>query len=201
MTTFCTGLKVIKTVVTVSRKTFRRKFLNLLRRQKAEDRLKRSRRILKKLFSTREFQDSKIILFYASFDGEVDTFEMMKQAQKLGKKIALPTIIKNRTQKRFHPALIEDLSHLRLGPYGIKEPQATKGRWVEVDQIDLIIVPGVAFDRSCHRLGRGQGYYDRFLGGVPCAIPTFGLAFDFQIIDRLPHQEPHDVRVSRVIVN
>ena len=184
-----------------SKGQLRRIFLTLLRGQKKEDRLKKSKNILKKLFSTREFKNSQVIMFYSAFDGEVDTFEMMKQAQKLGKKIVLPTIIKNRTQKRFHPTLIEDLSHLRLGPYGIKEPKATKGRWVGVDQINLIIVPGVAFDRSCHRLGRSQGYYDRFLGKVPSSIPTFGLAFDFQIIDHLPHQEPHDVRVSRVIVN
>ena len=79
------NFKVVKNVVTGSKDTLRRKFLGLLRRQKKEDRLKKSRRILDKLLSTQEFKDSKIILFYASFDGEVDTFEMMKQAQKLKK--------------------------------------------------------------------------------------------------------------------
>jgi 5-formyltetrahydrofolate cyclo-ligase len=194
--------KIVKSVVTGSKDTLRRKILNLLRRQKEEDRRKKSRRILDKLFATQEFKDSKIILFYASFDGEVDTFEMMKQAQKLGKKIALPTIIRNRTQKRICPTLVENFSQdLRVGPYGIKEPQIAGGRSVGVDQINLIIVPGVAFDRSEHRLGRGRGYYDRFLDKVPPHIPTFGLAFDFQIVDSLPHQELHDVRVSRVIAN
>ncbi len=180
----------------------RKKFLTLLRDQKKEDRLKKSRDILKKLFSMREFKNSKVIMFYAAFDGEVDTFEMIQQAQKLGKKIALPMIIRNQKRKNLRPALVANLNqHLRLGSYGIKEPKRSQCPSVEVEKINLIIVPGVAFDRRNNRLGRGQGYYDRFLSEVPSSIPTFGLAFDFQIVPQLPHQPEHDVRVSRVIVN
>ena len=147
-----------------------------------------------------EFKQAKTILFYASFDGEVETFDMMQQARRLGKKVALPAILKD--QKKIVPALIENLDDdLQAGPYGIKEPNAVCPRFVGLEQIDLIIVPGLAFDKQNNRLGRGQGYYDRFLSAVPAAIPAFGLAFDFQIVDCLPHPEKHDVKVSRVIVN
>ena len=178
----------------------REKILNLLRGQKEEERFRKSRGILKKLFAMREFKQARTILFYASFDGEVETFEMMKQAQRLGKKVALPAILKD--QKKIVPALIENLDDdLQAGPYGIKEPNDVCLRFVELEQIDLIIVPGIALDKNKNRLGRGKGYYDRFLSAVPATIPAFGLAFDFQIVDCLPHQEKHDVKVSRVIVN
>ena len=66
------------------------------------------------------------------------------------------------------------------------------------DDIDLIVVPGVAFDKKNIRLGRGHGYYDRFLSGLPKRTKTIGLAFDFQVLEDLP-QDPHDVPVSTII--
>ncbi len=148
----------------------------------------------------REFVEAKIILFYASFDGEVETSEMMKQAQRLGKKIALPASIK--AQKKIIPTMIENFEDdLHAGAYGIKEPRGLQSKALDSRQIDLIIVPGLAFDRENNRLGRGAGYYDRFLRDIPAGIPTFGLAFDFQIVDRLPHLDAHDIRLSCVIVN
>ena len=184
----------------VSKRTIRNKILNLLRSQKEEERLRKSKRIQEKLFSTPEFQSANTILFYASFDGEVETFNMMKQAQRLGKKIVLPSIIKD--QKKMILSLVRDLEkELIDGPYGIKQPGFASLRPVDLKEIDLAIVPGVAFDKKNNRLGRGAGYYDRFLADLPLGIPTFGLAFDFQITPRLPHQKPHDIPVSRVIVN
>ncbi len=189
-----------KKAATPQKSFIRKKILNLLRSQKEEDRFKKSRGILKKLFAMREVKQARTILFYASFDGEVETFEMIKQAQRLGKKIALPAIIKD--QKKIVPALIENLEDdLQIGPYGIKEPKDVCVRFVGLEQIDLILVPGIAFDKKNNRLGRGQGYYDRFLSTVPASIPAFGLAFDFQIVECLPRPQKHDVKVSRVITN
>ena len=174
--------------------------LNLLRNQKEEDRLTKSRVIQERLMAIPEFQRSRTILFYASFDGEVETFEMMRQAQKLGKRIALPTIIKN--QKKIVPTLVEDVKKdLTVGSYGIKEPKGAAGKPLEISDIDLVIVPGVAFDKKHNRLGRGAGYYDRFLSQIPSEIPTVGLAFDFQLVDRLPQPKKQDIPVSRIIAN
>ena len=177
----------------------RQKILQLLRSQPQEERLKKSRIIADKLFKMREFVEARLILFYLAFDGEVETVEMMKQSQKLGKKIALPVTIK--AEKKIIPTLIENLEEdLHIGAYGIKEPRSFQSRSVDFYQIDLIIVPGVAFDKEHYRLGRGAGYYDRFLGDLPARVPSFGLAFDFQLLDRLP-QQAHDIKVSKIICN
>lgn len=181
------------------KKTIRTRVLTLLRTQKEEDRLKKSLVILGKLFKAPEFVKAKSILFYASFDAEVETFEMIKQAKQLGKRIALPIILTK--EKRIVPIGIENCEEdLELGPYGIKQPRYVKKRCISVEDIDLVVVPGVAFDKNNNRLGRGAGYYDRFLANLPQDIPTIGLAFDFQLVPRLP-QQSHDRPVSRVIVN
>jgi len=183
------------------KKIFRNRLLNLLRSQKEEERLKKSSIIREKLFLMPEFQQAHTILFYASFNGEVETFEMMKQAQKLGKKIALPKIIKE--QMNITPVLVEDLDkELIEGPFGIKEPkQECLKRSLEASDVDMVVVPGLAFDKNNNRLGRGGGCYDRFLKIFPSKKPSVGLAFDFQILDSLPHVKGHDIPVSRVIVN
>ncbi|MBF0533205.1 MAG: 5-formyltetrahydrofolate cyclo-ligase, partial [Candidatus Omnitrophica bacterium] len=90
---------------------------------------------------------------------------------------------------------------MESGPYGILQPKASEDRKLDLDQIDMVIVPGVAFDRNNCRLGRGQGYYDRFLPRLSARTTTVGLAFDFQMLDVIPQIEPHDVPVSCVLNN
>ncbi len=182
-----------------SKNALRQKLLLLLRNQKEDERFNKSRMIQQRLFATEEFQRSRRILFYASFDGEVETFAMMKQAQTLGKKIALPAVLKD--QKKIIPSAVNNLEALKKGPYGILQPNEDKQEPFAIKDLDLVIVPGLAFDRQNHRLGRGAGYYDRFLNEIPPATPTVGLAFDFQIVERLPDVASHDRTVSRVIVN
>jgi 5-formyltetrahydrofolate cyclo-ligase len=179
-----------------SKEEIRERILTLLRNQEEEQRLKKSLRIGDKLFKMQEFHNATTILFYASFDGEVNTLEMIKKAKKLGKTIGLPRI--NKEKKEIIPTLCEySVDDLENGPYGIKEPRAKGAR---LKEIDVVIVPGVAFDQHKNRLGRGGGYYDRFLKSLPQDTPTIGLAFDFQIVEHLPC-DTHDVCVSHLIVN
>ena len=183
-----------------SKQIFRERILTLLRNQKEEERLSKSLVIKKRLFETQEFREAKIILFYASFDGEVRTFEMMAEAQQLGKTIGLPRIMDRR--KGFVSLSVTSLEDdLEPGEYGIQEPKMDPARLLVSEQLDLVIVPGVAFDRRNNRLGRGGGYYDRFLGSLPDGVPIFGLAYDFQIVDDLPSPDRHDVPVSRVLTD
>lgn len=144
-----------------------------------------------------EFQNAVTVLFYSAFSGEVETFEMIKRAQKLGKRIGLPKVIQEKNI--MYPTLAGDLNaDLEDGPYGIKQTKESKV--LSFKDIDMIIVPGVAFDKKKNRLGRGGGYYDRFLKDRPANIPTVGLAFDFQIVDNLPIDK-HDVPVDHVLTD
>ncbi len=183
-----------------SKKEFRERILTLLRSQKEEKRLIKSLAIKGKLFQMQEFQRAKTILFYASFNGEVETFEMMKRAQMLGKTVGLPrTVVENNA---IVPMRVESIEEdLTTGCYGIKEPKDVSGKTLNKECLDMVIVPGVAFDRKNNRLGRGGGYYDRFLTQLSSYVPTIGLAFDFQIVEFLSFQRKHDVSVSRVLTN
>lgn len=183
-----------------TKKALRERLLGLLRHQKEESRIKKSQAVLRNLFETMEFKKATTVMFFSSFDGEVQTNDMMRQAQNLGKKIALPVTIKK--ERNLIPWFIKDLDvDLCSGPYGISQPCAQGAGAVDLDLLDLVLVPGLAFDRHGNRLGRGKGYYDRFLKCLPKITPCFGLAFDFQVISCLPSVEEHDVPVSRVITN
>ena len=171
----------------------RSKILDRLRTQEDEERKRKSRVIKERLFKTRVFKKAKTVMFYSAFGGEVNTDEMIKEALKLGKRIAMPICKKNRIIKA---CLFGDKTHLARGPYGILEP--VKEECLNLKFLDLAIVPGLAFDRRGNRLGRGKGYYDRFLKKLTSKTASIGLAFDFQILPKIPAAK-HDVRVDRVI--
>ena len=182
-----------------SKKDLRERIVTLLRNQTEEERFAKSLSIKDKLFRLKDIQRAQTILFYASFDGEVDTSEMIKQAKQLGKRIALPQIIsKNRT---IIPTLWEPPATFVDGPYGIKQPQDIINNRLDPDELDAVIVPALAYDKNNHRLGRGGGYYDRFLTLLPKDIPSVGLAFDFQLIDKIPERLDHDIAVTHVLTN
>ena len=176
--------------------SLREYFLELLRKQGSKERLNKSLRIAEQLFALPEVQKAETILFYASLPGEVDTFAMMKQAIQLKKRIALPVIM--RDQRKMIPTLTDSLEDLEGGAYGISQPRLSQSNAVDIQCIDAVIVPGLAFDKANNRLGRGAGYYDRFLSGLPISTAKIGIAFDFQIVDRLPTEE-HDVPLHSII--
>ena len=133
-------------------------------------------------------------MFYISLGGEPDTTGMITAARSLGKIVMVPVCMKNKILIR--PCLLEDSAKLKVGPYGIREPALE--RPVPLDNLDLVIVPGIAFDKKGNRLGRGKGYYDRFLNKLSSRTATIGLAFDFQILPSVP-TTPRDVNVQEII--
>jgi len=153
--------------------------------------------IKNKLFKLAEFKKAKYVMFYIAKDEEVQTRLMITEAQKIGKKILVPVILKK--EKRMIASLMEDFGkEISLGPYGIRQPQTKYIREVPAKNIDLVLVPALAFDREGRRLGRGGGYYDRFLASLPVRTPCIGLAFDFQVLKNLPFLY-HDISVTKVI--
>ncbi len=180
------------------KKQIRKEVIKKLKNHKEEERLKKSSKIAGKLFLLKEYLKAKTVLFYLSFDGEVDTLRMIKDAMKQGKKVAVPVI--RRKAKELVPSLLEDFdTELNNGPYGVLHPREEYIRPIPLEKIDLVIVPGLAFDEAGNRLGRGMGYYDRFLRRLPKDTPVVGLAFAFQVIDDFPPLEPHDFSVSKVL--
>ncbi len=177
----------------LTKEQIRSKILLRLKTQKEEGRERKSRRIKNKLFRTLVFRKAKTVMFYISFDGEVDTKEMLKEAQGLGKIVAVPHCRKNRV---ICPCLLGENPKFKRGLYGVCEPAVKK--YIDLRDIDLVIVPGVAFDKQGSRLGRGRGCYDSFLKKIPKRTASFGLAFDFQILPFIPATKT-DVSVDRVI--
>ncbi|MCM8789574.1 MAG: 5-formyltetrahydrofolate cyclo-ligase [Candidatus Omnitrophica bacterium] len=178
----------------MTKQDIRSRILLKLRNQKEEKRNKKSNKIKIKLFRTKEFINAKTVMFYVAFDGEVNTEDMIHSALKLGKTIVVPVCERDKITIR--PCLLKKNTKLKKGLYGIWEP-AVK-RFIRAKDIDLVVVPGVAFDKSGNRLGRGKGCYDRFLKLLPKSISSIGLGFDFQILPSLP-ATTHDVKVNKVI--
>ncbi|MBI4436243.1 MAG: 5-formyltetrahydrofolate cyclo-ligase [Candidatus Omnitrophica bacterium] len=166
-----------------------------MKKQSRKARLQKSRTIEKKLFQRREFRRSHTVMFYVSLPEEVDTYRMIRLALRLGKRVVVPSL----EGRRIRPAEVldfkKDLSPQR---FGILEPRSGRRRLVSSREIDLVVVPGIAFDAKGNRLGRGGGYYDRFLKRFKGRIPLIGLAFRFQRVIKLP-TSLRDVPVSAVI--
>lgn len=97
---------------------------------------------------------------------------------------------------------VESLADLEPGRFGIEEPKRTirelDARSISIRDVELVIVPGVAFDAQCGRLGHGQGYYDRLLADATESTFICGIAFDSQIVPAIP-LEPHDIRMDVVV--
>lgn len=172
----------------------RSKILLRLKTQKEDTRERKSRLIKRKLLRTKEFIKAKKVMFYIAFRGEVNTEEMIREAKAKGKLVTVPVCERNRIAIR--PCMLEEHAHLKKGPYGVREPAQRK--CIRLEDLDLVIVPGVAFDKKGNRLGRGKGFYDRFLSRLPRDIPSIGLAFSFQIIPSIP-ASAHDVSVKKVL--
>lgn len=168
----------------------------LSRRDKEPEDLrgKKSRRIKKRLFSLKEFKEAHTILFYYSKGSEVKTKEMMEEALRKGKRVLLPRV----RRREIYLGEIKDLEKdVEKGSFGILEPKEASKK-ATPKGIDLVILPGIAFDLKGRRVGYGLGYYDRFLRKIPKRIPLIGLAYNFQVVKNISGKK-HDRRVSKVI--
>ncbi len=159
------------------------------------ERAEKSLRIALKLYLSKRYQFAKTILFYYAKDDEVDTRPMILQALLEKKRVFLPKVKKEDDSIEAYE--ITSLDDLSSGEFGVMEPPE-KARPPDYSQIELAIVPGVAFDSEGNRIGHGMGYNDRLLKRMPNAF-FIGLAFEFQIAPRRIVREAHDVAVDEII--
>lgn len=158
------------------------------RRQMAAERLREL------LFAEAEYHDASNIMFYASLPDEVPTLDFLRdECQK--HRFILPKVTG------------PDNMELRLytGPHDLSEgafhiPEPVGPIFSDYSAIDLLLIPGMAFDRHGNRLGRGKGYYDRFLQNpVFSMTPKWGICYDFQVMDDIP-TEKHDIAMNRILI-
>lgn len=151
-----------------------------------------SAKILAALEAHPTFRAAKTVLLYHSLNDEVDTHDFIRKWSNK-KQILLPVVVGNELELR----LYTNSEDMQISSYGIKEPVGEA--FTDYESIDLIVVPGVAFDQKGNRLGRGKGYYDRLLPQIPSAYKA-GICFPFQLVEEVP-AEPHDIRMDIIITN
>ena len=176
-----------------SKADIRKQMRELKRAVPMEEKLRRSDAIMCQVEKLPEFQKANVVLLYWSMADEVQTHAFVERWYKQ-KVLLLPCV---------------DGDDLRLrqytGPdcmvageqFGIGEPTADTPEWTDLDKVEMIVVPGVAFDSKRNRMGRGRGFYDRLLKSTPNAIKV-GVAYNFQLLDEIP-VEAHDVKMDKVI--
>jgi 5-formyltetrahydrofolate cyclo-ligase len=172
------------------KKTTREKFKSLRMRLSREEVLTKSARIKKLLFGLSEFTKAKTIAFYVAKQAsrEVETEEMIKESLTAGKRVLVP-IVDKAARKIFFSELRDYDSELASGAFDILEPKPSCRRLVPATESDLMIVPALVFDLQGHRLGYGGGYYDRLLrelASIKPSLPFVGLAYELQVVDKLP---------------
>lgn len=145
------------------------------------------------------YLSASTILAYAALPSELDLDPFINTALADGKRVCIPAI--DWASKTMQPAAIENLdADLEIGRYGVRSPR-DRCPLVEPQNIDLILVPGLGFDRDLNRLGRGAGFYDRMietLGTLDTRPVLVGVCFTCQIVERVP-TEPHDFPMDRII--
>lgn len=143
------------------------------------------------------YKISNNIFIFVSYNNEVDTHKIINQAIEDGKNVFVPKVISK--EDGMIAVKINSLDDLDTGHYGILEP---KNYCLETNpsEIDLAVIPGLAFDLNGGRLGYGGGYYDRFLTLIKDSCIKIALAYDFQVIDCVPMQE-NDIKIDGIITN
>ncbi len=169
-----------------------------LRRLHLADSVDRSGQVFARLAALPEYAAARSVLCYVSVRSEVLTRAFMVKSWELGKRVFVPYCEAN-DLKLFHLTSFDDLAP---GTLGIPEPKlelrSDDRSRAATEELDFFVIPGLAFDARCGRLGYGKGYFDRLLR---CARPDAllaGVAFDCQIFDEVPMM-PHDVRLDAVV--
>ena len=165
----------------------------------AVEKEEKDRKILDRFYDSNYYREAKNIFIYISYDSEINTKGIIKKALMDNKKIYVPrTEFKTRLMDAVE---ITSLNNLIESEYGILEPSVEEPH-IDPNEIDLIVVPGVAFDRNGGRMGYGAGFYDRYFKKISKdnvkKVIKLALAYDFQILEKIPMNE-QDVPVNYII--
>ncbi len=176
------------------KETMRAEMRRCLRLCKSSDRSLLSANIVERLEANTFFQEAQYIALYLPLATEPDLLPIVKRWAE--KAYYAPRVI---DQSLSFARLPEDCSQLITGPLGNREPDA-KAEMLDIEALSIVFVPGLAFDANGWRLGRGGGYYDRWLRAIPSRVIKIGVCFTFQMKEAVPH-DSHDVRMDAVLTD
>lgn len=182
----------------MEKKELRQAILRLRDELSPEEREIYSCTIRKHVESLPVYREAQIISYFVSFKSEVDMIPLIRQGLAEGKRVLLP-IADGESRKLIFSELRDFDTELSLSTYGILEPKKEFLRPVAYEDIELVLTPGVVFDRLGYRIGYGGGYYDRFLGSLSVKPPTVAIAFDLQVADGQLPREEFDMPVDQII--
>lgn len=177
----------------MTKRELRQQIRTQKRRLSAAELAVMSEDICSKVLALASWQEAGTLLLYYPLPDEVDVRLLIKDAFESGKKVLLPVV--KGDELELH--LYEGEASLKEGAFGIMEPTGPLFAPEHYGEIELAIIPGMAFDSAGHRLGRGKGYYDRLLPNLKTAKLT-GICFPFQLLEEVP-AEAHDISVCKVI--
>lgn len=184
-------------MVNLSKDNIRKSMLLMRNSMKNEEVTLKSEKIIETLLKLPIIKTSNNIMIYMSFNNEVDTFRLLKELKKQKKKVIAPLC--NMNNKTITPYEVNDLDKdFVKSKYGFLEPNKEKLNKVNISDIEVIIVPGVAFDVKGNRIGFGAGFYDRFLNNKKNDTVTISLAYDYQIVDLIPNDK-FDIPIDFII--
>lgn len=174
------------------KKSLRKEVRSRKRQFSTEELIEESRPLIQRVLSHPRLQCAKTILLYNSLPDEVYTHDLIKQLHDAGKTILLPVVI---SDTEMELRLYSSSNSFETSSYGILEP--TGEAFTDFSSIEFALIPGMAFDGECNRLGRGKGYYDRFLPLLTNAYKV-GICFPFQFLPDIPTEET-DIKVDECI--
>ena len=177
---------------------------NAIRKQAHENRRAQadkdevSVRIVDRFMQLDEYAAAKSVMFYVDVRDEVRTRQALPAALASGKRIVVPYCVDGELELFW----LENMEELELGMYRILEPKAelrdVQSKRLQPADLDLIMVPGVAFDRNGGRTGHGKGYYDKLLQHARLDAPLIALSFECQLFEKIP-AESHDIYMDKVV--
>lgn len=154
--------------------------------------------IVRRALTLQEYRQAKTVMLYCTHGSEVRTESLVDRAIADGKQVVMPKV-SDITACRMRVYGIRSRDALIPGAYGILEPDETYCSPIASSEVDIVFVPGVVFDTDGHRIGHGKGYFDRWMAALP-AGRLVGLAYDFQVLERVPCEE-HDIAVGTIVTD
>ena len=157
-----------------------------------------SEKIVNRFIDLPEYQLAQTIMFYVDVRDEVRTRQALPAAVASGKRIIVPYCVDGELELFW----LENMEELELGMYRILEPKnelrTLESKRLQPTDLDLVMVPGVAFDRTGGRTGHGKGYYDKLLQHARLDAPLIALAFECQMFEKIP-AENHDIYMDKIV--